>query len=97
MKVEIVENSHIIKDALIFVDLPGSESLSLTWSEGFSQVESKEINKSISALGSIIVSLSKNSQYLSMKGINEKTSNIKRNNFGSKISYRYSKLIEILS
>jgi len=30
MKVEIVENSHIIKDALIFVDLPGSESLSLT-------------------------------------------------------------------
>ena len=72
--------------------------MSRTGSEGLNQVEAKEINKSISALGRVIESLSKNSQYLDMKGTNEKT-DIKRNNFGSKVyvSYRDSRLTEILS
>jgi hypothetical protein len=88
---ETVENSHKIKGVLTIVDLAGSESISRTGSEGLSQVEAKEINKSISALGRVIESLSKNSQYLDMKGTNEKT-DIKRNNFGSKVyvSYRDS-------
>jgi kinesin family protein 5 len=95
---ETVENSHKIKGVLTIVDLAGSESISRTGSEGLSQVEAKEINKSISALGRVIESLSKNSQYLDMKGTNEKT-DIKRNNFGSKVyvSYRDSRLTEILS
>jgi hypothetical protein len=99
MNGETVENSHKIKGVLTVVDLAGSESVSRTGSEGLNQVEAKEINKSISALGRVIESLSKNSQYLDMKGINEKTSDIKRNNFGSKVyvSYRDSKLTEILS
>ena len=99
MNGETVENSHKIKGILTVVDLAGSESVSRTGSEGLNQVEAKEINKSISALGRVIESLSKNSQYLDMKGINEKTSDIKRNNFGSKVyvSYRDSRLTEILS
>jgi len=99
MNGETVENSHKIKGVLTVVDLAGSESVSRTGSEGLNQVEAKEINKSISALGRVIESLSKNSQYLDMKGINEKTSDIKRNNFGSKVyvSYRDSRLTEILS
>jgi hypothetical protein len=99
MNGETVENSHKIKGVLTIVDLAGSESVSRTGSEGLNQIEAKEINKSISALGRVIESLSKNSQYLDMKGINEKSSNIKRNNFGSKVyvSYRDSRLTEILS
>jgi len=99
MNGETVENSHKIKGVLTVVDLAGSESVSRTGSEGLNQVEAKEINKSISALGRVIESLSKNSQYLDMKGSNGKTSDIKRNNFGSKVyvSYRDSRLTEILS
>jgi len=99
MNGETVENSHKIKGVLTVVDLAGSESVSRTGSEGLNQVEAKEINKSISALGRVIESLSKNSQYLDMKGLNGKTSDIKRNNFGSKVyvSYRDSRLTEILS
>ena len=96
---ETVENFHRIKGVLTIVDLAGSESVSRTGSEGINQDEAKEINKSISALGRVIESLSRHSQYLDMKGLNEKNSEITRNNFGSKvyISYRDSKLTEILS
>ena len=88
-----------IKGVLTIVDLAGSESISRTGSEGINQDEAKEINKSISALGRVIESLSRHSQYLDMKGLNEKNSDIQRNNFGSKvyISYRDSRLTEILS
>ena len=63
------------------------------------QDEAKEINKSISALGRVIESLSRQSQYIDMNGLNEKKEVQKRNNFGSKkyVSYRDSKLTEILS
>ena len=96
---ETVENFHKIKGVLTIVDLAGSESVSRTGSEGINQDEAKEINKSISALGRVIESLSRHSQYLDMKGLNEKNSDIQRNNFGSKvyISYRDSRLTEILS
>ena len=96
---ETVENLHKLKGDLTIVDLAGSESVSRTGSEGLNQDEAKEINKSISALGRVIESLSRNSQYLDMKGLNEKNSEIQRNNFGSKVyvSYRDSKLTEILS
>ena len=97
---ETVENFHRIKGTLTIVDLAGSESISRTGSEGINQDEAKEINKSISALGRVIESLSKHSKYLDMKNyINEKTPEIKGNNYGSKVyvSYRDSKLTEILS
>ena len=96
---ETVENFHRIKGVLTIVDLAGSESISRTGSEGINQDEAKEINKSISALGRVIESLSRHSQYLDMKGLNEKNPEIKGNNYGSKVyvSYRDSKLTEILS
>ena len=96
---ETVENLHKIRGVLTIVDLAGSESVSRTGSEGINQDEAKEINKSISALGRVIESLSRHSQYLDMKGLNEKNNEITRNNFGSKVyvSYRDSKLTEILS
>ena len=81
------------------MDLAGSEALSRTGSEGLNQDEAKEINKSISALGRVIESLSRQSQYIDMDGLNEKKEVQKRNNFGSKkyVSYSDSKLTEILS
>jgi len=88
---ETVENFHRIKGILTIVDLAGSESISRTGSEGLNQDEAKEINKSISALGRVIESLSKHSQYLDRKGLNEKNAN------KAYISYRDSKLTEILS
>ena len=96
---EITQNIHILKGILTIVDLAGSESLSRTGSEGLNQDEAKEINKSISALGRVIESLSRQSQYIDMNGLNEKKEVQKRNNFGSKkyVSYRDSKLTEILS
>ena len=96
---ETVENFHKLKGVLTIVDLAGSESVSRTGSEGINQDEAKEINKSISALGRVIESLSRHSQYLDMKGLNEQNSEIQRNNFGSKVyvSYRDSRLTEILS
>ena len=96
---ERVENIHKLKGVLTIVDLAGSENVSRTGSEGLSQDEAKEINKSISALGRVIESLSRHSQYLDMRGLNEKNTEIQRNNFGSKVyvSYRDSKLTEILS
>ena len=97
---ETVENFHRIKGVLTIVDLAGSESISRTGSEGINQDEAKEINKSISALGRVIESLSRHSQYLDMKGLNEKNNEVMhRNNFGSKVyvSYRDSRLTEILS
>ena len=97
---ETVENLHKIKGVLTIVDLAGSESVSRTGSEGINQDEAKEINKSISALGRVIESLSRHKQYLDMKGLNEKNNEVIRgNNFGSKVyvSYRDSKLTEILS
>ena len=95
---ETLENFHRIKGVLTIVDLAGSESVSRTGSEGINQDEAKEINKSISALGRVIESLSRHSHFLDMKGLNEK-SDIQRNNFGSKVyvSYRDSRLTEILS
>ena len=96
---ETVENFHKIRGVLTIVDLAGSESISRTGSEGLNQDEAKEINKSISALGRVIESLSRHSQYIDMKGLNEKNTEIKGNNYGSKVyvSYRDSKLTEILS
>ena len=96
---EITQNIHRLKGILTIVDLAGSESLSRTGSEGLNQDEAKEINKSISALGRVIESLSRQSQYIDMNGLNEKKEVQKRNNFGSKkyVSYRDSKLTEILS
>ena len=98
---EITQNIHRLKGVLTIVDLAGSEALSRTGSEGLNQDEAKEINKSISALGRVIESLSRQSQYINMDGLNEKKDKEvqKRNNFGSKkyVSYRDSKLTEILS
>ena len=101
---EITQNIHRLKGILTIVDLAGSESLSRTGSEGLNQDEAKEINKSISALGRVIESLSRQSQYIDMSGLNEKKDKkekeiLKRNNFGSKkyVSYRDSRLTEILS
>ena len=96
---EITKITHRLKGLLTFVDLAGSESLSRTGSEGLNQDEAKEINKSISALGRVIESLSRQSQYIDMDGLNEKKEVKNRNNFGSKkyVSYRDSKLTEILS
>ena len=98
---EITQNIHRLKGVLTIVDLAGSEALSRTGSEGLNQDEAKEINKSISALGRVIESLSRQSQYINMDGLNEKKDKEvqKRNNFGSKkyVSYRDSKLAEILS
>ena len=96
---EVTQNIHRLKGVLTIVDLAGSEALSRTGSEGLNQDEAKEINKSISALGRVIESLSRQSQYIDMTGINEKKEVQKRNNFGSKkyVSYRDSKLTEILS
>ena len=96
---EVTQNIHRLKGVLTIVDLAGSEALSRTGSEGLNQDEAKEINKSISALGRVIESLSKQSQYIDMTGLNEKKEVQKRNNFGSKkyVSYRDSKLTEILS
>lgn len=79
---ETLKNSHKIKGVLEF-----SERLSLIGSEGLNQVESKEIYKSISTIRSLNIASFKNSQYLDMKDINEKTSDIKRNNFGSNVYY----------
>ena len=96
---EITQNIHRLKGVLTIVDLAGSEALSRTGSEGLNQDEAKEINKSISALGRVIESLSRQSQYIDMTGLNEKKEVQKKNNYGSKkyISYRDSKLTEILS
>ena len=96
---EVTQNIHRLKGVLTIVDLAGSEALSRTGSEGLNQDEAKEINKSISALGRVIESLSRQSQYIDMNGLNEKKEVQKRNNFGSKkyVSYRDSKLTEILS
>ena len=96
---EITKITHRLKGVLTFVYLAGSESLSRTGSEGLNQDEAKEINKSISALGRVIESLSRQSQYIDMDGLNEKKEVKNRNNFGSKkyVSYRDSKLTEILS
>ena len=105
---EVTQNIHRLKGVLTIVDLAGSEALSRTGSEGLNQDEAKEINKSISALGRVIESLSRQSQYINMDGLNEKKDKEvqKRNNFGSKkyvsyskkyVSYRDSKLTEILS
>ena len=96
---EVTQNIHRLKGVLTIVDLAGSEALSRTGSEGLNQDEAKEINKSISALGRVIESLSRQSQYINMDGLNEKKEVQKRNNFGSKkyVSYRDSKLREILS
>ena len=96
---EVTQNIHRLKGVLTIVDLAGSEALSRTGSEGLNQDEAKEINKSISALGRVIESLSRQSQYINMDGLNEKKEVQKRNNFGSKkyVSYRDSKLTEILS
>jgi hypothetical protein len=96
---EVTQNIHRLKGVLTIVDLAGSEALSRTGSEGLNQDEAKEINKSISALGRVIESLSRQSQYIDMTGLNEKKEVQKRNNFGSKkyVSYRDSKLTEILS
>ena len=85
---EITQNFHRLKGILTIVDLAGSESLSRTGSEGLNQDEAKEINKSISALGRVIESLSRQSQYIDMSGLNEKKDKkekeiLKRNNFGS--------------
>jgi kinesin family protein 5 len=96
---EVTQNIHRLKGVLTIVDLAGSEALSRTGSEGLNQDEAKEINKSLSALGRVIESLSRQSQYIDMTGLNEKKEVQKRNNFGSKkyVSYRDSKLTEILS
>ena len=96
---EVTQNIHRLKGVLTIVDLAGSEALSRTGSEGLNQDEAKEINKSISALGRVIESLSRQSQYIDMTGLNEKKEVQKKNNYGSKkyISYRDSKLTEILS
>ena len=96
---EVTQNIHRLKGVLTIVDLAGSEALSRTGSEGLNQDEAKEINKSISALGRVIESLSRQSQYINMDGLNEKKEVQKRNNFGSKkyVSYRDSKLTEISS
>ena len=96
---EVTQNIHRLKGVLTIVDLAGIEALSRTGSEGLNQDEAKEINKSISALGRVIESLSRQSQYINMTGLNEKKEVQKRNNFGSKkyVSYRDSKLTEILS
>ena len=96
---EVTQNIHKLKGILTIVDLAGSEALSRTGSLGLNQDEAKEINKSISALGRVIESLSRQSQYINMEGLNEKNEVQNRNNFGSKkyVSYRDSKLTEILS
>ena len=96
---EKVANLHKIKGILTIVDLAGSESISRTGSEGINQEEAKEINKSISALGRVIESLAKNSKYLDMKGLNEKSSLTQRNNYkgNAYVSYRDSKLTDVLS
>ena len=96
---EITQSIHKLKGVLTVVDLAGSESLSRTGSEGLNQDEAKEINKSISALGRVIESLSRQSQFIDMEGLNEKKEQKKNNNYGSKkyVSYRDSKLTEILS
>ena len=78
---EITDNHHNIKGMLTIVDLAGSESVSRTGSEGINQDEAKEINKSISALGRVIEALSKNS----------------KNSKNMHVSYRDSKLTELLS
>ena len=98
-KGEVTQNTHKLTGVLTIVDLAGSESLSRTGSEGLNQDEAKEINKSISALGRVIESLSRQSQFVDMEGLNEKKDQKKNNNYGSKkyVSYRDSKLTEILS
>ena len=78
---EITDNLHNLKGMLTIVDLAGSESVSRTGSEGINQDEAKEINKSISALGRVIEALSKNS----------------KNSKNMHVSYRDSKLTELLS
>ena len=82
---EITDNLHNLKGILTVVDLAGSESIKRTGSEGINQDEAKEINKSISALGRVIEELSRQSKY------------INNNNKNYHISYRDSKLTEILS
>ena len=82
---EITDNLHNLKGILTVVDLAGSESIKRTGSEGINQDEAKEINKSISALGRVIEELSRQSKY------------INSNNKNFHISYRDSKLTEILS
>ncbi len=88
---EITDNLHNLKGIFTVVDLAGSESVSRTGSEGINQDEAKEINKSISALGRVIETLSRQSRYL-----NNNSNNLNKNN-NFYISYRDSKLTEILS
>ena len=88
---EITDNLHNLNGIFTVVDLAGSESVSRTGSEGINQDEAKEINKSISALGRVIESLSRQSRYL-----NNNSNNLNKNN-NFYISYRDSKLTEILS
>ena len=88
---EITDNLHNLNGIFTVVDLAGSESVSRTGSEGINQDEAKEINKSISALGRVIETLSRQSRYLN----NNMNNYNKNNNFY--ISYRDSKLTEILS
>ena len=88
---EITDNLHNLNGIFTVVDLAGSESVSRTGSEGIHQDEAKEINKSISALGRVIETLSRQSRYLN----NNMNNYNKNNNFY--ISYRDSKLTEILS
>jgi kinesin family protein 5 len=78
---EIVDKLHKLQGILTIVDLAGSESVSRSGSEGLNQDEAKEINKSISALGRVIETLSKNSKF----------------NKNTHVSYRDSKLTELLS
>ena len=90
---EITDNLHNLKGIFTVVDLAGSESVSRTGSEGINQDEAKEINKSISALGRVIEALSRQSRYLNYNVNN----NNKTNNGNFYVSYRDSKLTEILS
>jgi len=57
VKQENVENQKKLSGKLYLVDLAGSEKVSKTWAEGQVLDESKNISKSLSALGDVISAL----------------------------------------
>lgn len=62
---ELVKKKHYRKALLTIVDLAGSERLNKTGSEMMRLKEAQNINKSISALGNCIASLSKSQEQMS--------------------------------
>jgi len=82
MKSRIESSEKVITAKLNFVDLAGSERVKKTGSTGLTLIEANYINKSLTFLEQVVVSLTDKSS--------------KKNRLGDHIPYRQSKLTHLL-